>query len=93
MFSYKHTESHYFLIIRAMMNRFFTPVILFCYLATSLQAAEVILDGQTFTVPDGMTVERVAGSPLVDRPIHADFDERGRLYVLDSSGSSGVEDI
>ena len=88
MFSYKHTESHYFLIIRAMMNRFFTSVILFCYLATSLQAAEVILDGQTFTVPDGMTVERVAGSPLVDRPIHADFDERGRLYVLDSSGSS-----
>ena len=56
--------------------------------ACSLHAAEVTLDGQTFTVPDGMTVERVAGPPLVDRPIHADFDEQGRLYVLDSSGSS-----
>ena len=53
-----------------------------------VQAAEVELDGQIFTVADGMTVERVAGPPLVNRPIHADFDEQGRLYVLDSSGSS-----
>ena len=53
-----------------------------------IQAAEVELDGQIFTVADGMTVERVAGPPLVNRPIHADFDEQGRLYVLDSSGSS-----
>lgn len=71
-----------------MIDRFAAPVILFCLLAAPLQAAEVTLDGQTFTVPDGMTVERVAGPPLVDRPIHADFDEQGRLYVLDSSGSS-----
>ena len=30
----------------------------------------------------------VAGPPLVDRPIVADFDEQGRLYVADSSGSN-----
>ena len=30
----------------------------------------------------------VAGPPLVDRPITADFDEQGRLYVADSSGSN-----
>ena len=53
-----------------------------------MHAAEVTLDGQIFTVPDGMTVERVAAPPLVERPIHADFDEQGRLYVLESSGSS-----
>ena len=41
-----------------------------------------------FTVPAGFEVERVAGPPLVDRPIVADFDEDGRLYVADSSGSS-----
>ena len=41
-----------------------------------------------FTVPAGFEVERVAGPPLVDRPIVADFDEEGRLYVADSSGSS-----
>ena len=43
---------------------------------------------QTLTVPDGFEVERVAGPPLVDRPIVADFDEEGRLYVADSSGSN-----
>lgn len=40
------------------------------------------------TVPDGFEVEQVAGPPLVDRPIVADFDEEGRLYVADSSGSN-----
>ena len=42
----------------------------------------------TLTVPDGFEIERVAGPPLVDRPIVADFDEEGRLYVADSSGSN-----
>ena len=41
-----------------------------------------------FTVPAGFEVVRVAGPPLVDRPIVADFDEQGRLYVADSSGSN-----
>jgi putative membrane-bound dehydrogenase-like protein len=40
------------------------------------------------SVPPGFEVERVAGPPLVDRPIVADFDEQGRLYVADSSGSN-----
>src|SRR4030095_15074027 len=43
---------------------------------------------QVLKVADGFEVERVAGTPLVDRPIVADFDEQGRLYVADSSGSS-----
>ncbi len=33
-------------------------------------------------------MERVAGPPQVNRPIVADFDEEGRLYVADSSGSN-----
>ncbi|HUG66692.1 MAG TPA: PVC-type heme-binding CxxCH protein [Pirellulaceae bacterium] len=51
-------------------------------------AAEFELHGHKFTVPEGFTVEHIAGSPLVDRPVSADFDERGRLYVTDSSGSN-----
>jgi putative membrane-bound dehydrogenase-like protein len=51
-------------------------------------AAQVQVNGRTFTIPDGFTVELVAGPPLVDRPIIADFDEQGRLYVADSSGST-----
>jgi putative membrane-bound dehydrogenase-like protein len=61
--------------------------------AASAIAAEVKLDGRTFTLPDGFTIERVAGPPMVDRPIEADFDEQGRLYVTDSSGSSAKPDV
>ncbi len=57
-------------------------------IAVSLEAGEVKLDSRTFKVPDGFTIERVAGPPLVDRPITAAFDDVGRLYVSDSSGSN-----
>ena len=40
------------------------------------------------TVPDGFVVERIAAPPLVDRPVCVAFDEEGRLYVADSSGSN-----
>lgn len=40
------------------------------------------------TVPPGFEVDRAAGPPLVERPIVADFDEQGRLYVAESSGSN-----
>lgn len=43
-------------------------------------------------VPAGFTIERVAGAPLVNRPIVADFDDEGRLYVADSSGSNDKVD-
>ncbi len=43
-------------------------------------------DGPPLQVPAGFTVERVAGAPLVERPIQASFDDRGRLYVSDSTG-------
>lgn len=51
-------------------------------------AAEQNLNGHTFTLPDGFVIEVAAKAPLVDRPITMDFDERGRLYVTDSSGSN-----
>jgi putative membrane-bound dehydrogenase-like protein len=44
-----------------------------------------------FTVPPGFVVERVAGPPLIERPMMAGFDERGRLYVCDSSGFNLME--
>lgn len=50
--------------------------------------AKVTLNGHEFTLPSGMTIELVATTPLVDRPITAAFDEQGRLYVGDSSGSN-----
>ena len=49
---------------------------------------EFKLGDRTFKVPAGFTIEPVAGPPLVDRPITAAFDEEGRLYIADSSGSN-----
>lgn len=51
-------------------------------------AAEITLGKHKFTLPDGFEIEQIAGPPLVDRPIVADFDDEGRLYVADSSGSN-----
>jgi putative membrane-bound dehydrogenase-like protein len=48
--------------------------------------------GLGLTVPPGFAVEQVAGPPLVNRPIVADFDDEGRLYVADSSGSNDKVD-
>src|SRR3954453_13518200 len=69
------------------MNRCALSIALACLSLVS-RAGEVTVNWRTFTVPGGFTVELVAGPPLVDRPIIADFDERGRLYVADSSGST-----
>lgn len=53
-----------------------------------LVAADLTLGDRTFSFPDPYTLEIAAAPPLVDRPIEADFDDRGRLYVTESSGSN-----
>src|SRR6185295_6604654 len=55
-------------------------------------AAQFKFPNQTFTVPDGFEVELAAGPPLAERPVSASFDEQGRLYVTDSSGSNEKPD-
>lgn len=59
----------------------------------TLAAVEIKIDKRTFTLPDGFTIEKVAASPLVDRPITGTMDEQGRLYVADSSGSNDKVEI
>lgn len=49
---------------------------------------QVKLGVHTFTLPVGFEIEQVAGPPLVNRPIVADFDDQGRLYAADSSGTN-----
>ena len=44
--------------------------------------------GRGFGWPTDSRWRLAAGPPLVDRPITADFDEQGRLYVSESSGSN-----
>lgn len=58
-------------------------------LSTGIAAtAEFKIGAHTFTLPEGFTIELAAVSPLVDRPVEADFDDKGRLYVTDSSGTN-----
>ena len=57
-------------------------------LSLAVATPEASLPVSDLIVPSGFEVKLVAGPPLVNRPIEADFDEQGRLYVTDSSGSS-----
>jgi putative heme-binding domain-containing protein len=41
-----------------------------------------------FQVPAGFVVEKVAGPPLVRYPLFAAFDDRGRLYVAEGTGTN-----
>ena len=55
--------------------------------------AEQQLNGQKFTLPDGFEIVQAAGPALVERPISVDFDEWGRLYVTESSGTNDKAEI
>jgi len=49
---------------------------------------QVVIGPHRFTLPPGFIVRRVAGPELVERPISAVFDSKGRLFVTESSGSN-----
>src|SRR5262245_55913329 len=53
-----------------------------------LSGEEFKIGDRTLKASSGFVIERMAGPPLVDRPITAAFDEESRLYVADSSGSN-----
>jgi putative membrane-bound dehydrogenase-like protein len=63
-------------------------ILLSIALLSPVGAGEFRVNDRTFVLPKGFEIEMIAGPPLVDRPIVADFDEKGRLYVADSSGSN-----
>ena len=69
--------------------RFLLPALAAAFaVAAPAPAAQFTLGAHNFTLPDGFTIEIAAPASLVPRPIEADFDEQGRLYVTDSSGSN-----
>ncbi len=70
------------------MIRLLSLLLIFCTVEMT-SAADFTFGNQVLKVPDGYEVERIAGPPLVSRPISAAFDEQGRLYVTESSGNSG----
>jgi glucose/arabinose dehydrogenase len=71
-----------------MNYRFVAVLVAGALLSLDASSAVFQIGDRALTVPDGFEVELIAAPPLVDRPISADFDEQGRLYVTDSSGSN-----
>ncbi len=69
------------------MKRFCSAIVL-ATLAVKLHAAEFKFGNQILKVPDGFEIELVTTTNLIKRPMTMSFDEQGRLYVTDSSGSS-----
>jgi putative heme-binding domain-containing protein len=51
-------------------------------------AAQPATERGTIVVPPGFSVELVAAPPLVEHPMFACFDERGRLFVAESAGQN-----
>ncbi len=49
-----------------------------------------ISDLQAIRVPSGLTVEKVAGSDLVAYPMLGTLDDRGRLFLCESSGKNAT---
>src|SRR5262245_13979656 len=75
-------------VMNRLLRSLSLAVVVVLSFASSLSAAQIKLAGQTFTLPDGFEIELVAGTNLVQRPVSAGFDDQGRLYVTDSSGSN-----
>jgi putative membrane-bound dehydrogenase-like protein len=71
------------------MNRFASASVLALMLPfTAAHAAQFKVAGHHFTLPDGFDIGLVADTNVLLRPVSASFDDQGRLYVTDSSGSN-----
>src|ERR1044071_9720493 len=73
-------------------------VALFCLTITASAqtppaATAAAVDGHSFTLRAGFTIERAAGQPLVNWPIVADFDEQGRLNVAEAGGAVTKQEV
>src|SRR5690606_28065266 len=83
------------ILSRSQVRRFIMPRVrtalsglLTALLWVPASAGEVELNGKRFVLADGLTIELAAAAPLTERPICVDFDDKGRLYVAESSGTN-----
>src|SRR2546421_3318009 len=45
-------------------------------------------EASSFQLPPGFSIEKVAAPPLVEHPMMACFDDRGRLFIAESAGQN-----
>lgn len=65
------------------MSRCYWPALLLMF---SLRSTSIA--AELPRVPEGFTIEKVAGAEHVRHPMMACFDDRGRLYVCESAGTN-----
>lgn len=70
------------------MNGLFCAASLVLLSVSQREPSTVNVGPHQFTLPRGWNVTVAAPSSLVERPISATFDNKGRLYVSESSGSN-----
>jgi putative heme-binding domain-containing protein len=58
-----------------------------CFAIAPAVSAQAVDDPQ-WQVPQGFTIELVAGPPLVNHPTMGGFDDQGRLYICDGPGEN-----
>ena len=63
-------------------------ILVLVLLLANATAAEFTIGKRTFEVPIGFVIEQVTTPDLIERPIVADFDQAGNLYVAESSGTN-----
>ncbi|MDX2042995.1 MAG: HEAT repeat domain-containing protein [Acidobacteriota bacterium] len=51
-------------------------------------AQTLTIEGGTLSVPEGFTIQKIAGEELTQYPMLAVLDDRGRLFVTESSGKN-----
>jgi putative membrane-bound dehydrogenase-like protein len=51
-------------------------------------AQTLSIEGGTVSVPEGFTIQKIAGEELTNYPMLAVLDDRGRLFVTESSGKN-----
>lgn len=68
------------------MNRRVVLAVLFCVFFASPRGVGASDGTERLHVPEGFVVERVAGPPLVEHPMTAGLDDRGRLFVAENAG-------
>lgn len=82
------TSSCYAEVGRICCRATLATVALLTWASPTLRADKPEPPRPTPKVPVGFSIELAAASPLVERPIVAAFDDEGRLYVAESSGSN-----
>ena len=75
-------------LLRAFALRISQALLLWWLILSPLYAEPVSIGDRKFSIPDGFELELVTTPALTQRPIVVDFDERGNLYVAESSGTN-----